>query len=47
MTIDWIALFAAFGVGSLFAHFLQQYQERRRMHRASSPIETHSRRDRK
>jgi hypothetical protein len=28
--IDWIALFSAFGVGSLTTHFIQQWADERR-----------------
>ena len=29
--IDWIALFSAFGLGSLTVHFIQQWADRRDM----------------
>jgi len=29
--IDWIALFSAFGLGSLTVHFIQEWADRRRL----------------
>jgi hypothetical protein len=29
--IDWIALFSAFGLGSLTVHFVQEWADRRRL----------------
>jgi len=42
--IDWIALFAAFGLGSLTTHFIQQWADERRRLQAEQASVVHDKR---
>ncbi|HET9328078.1 MAG TPA: hypothetical protein VFQ05_15030 [Candidatus Eisenbacteria bacterium] len=44
--IDWIALFSAFGLGSLTVHFIQQWADGRRRVEAESATYEQGKRDR-